>query len=488
MTVEPALRDPLPDVERVTIWGAGWTGVCAANLLRRFGKQVTLTDTREPDVLQAALARLAPTALADGVAIHHGEHDLCGAQAIVMTQSVRPSDHVVAKAQAARLPVIPEVELANRALEGVTVLSIGGTDGKTTTTKLVGHLVGAQRHALIGGNSWLPLSGAAPSLVEGAPEGPHAPVLVSEISAFQLPPWHGFRPQIAAVTNVAEDHVQEFFQGSLQAYIAAKRALTDRLERGDTAVLNVDDPIVRGWEPALVARGVRVVRTSLTSRAVGDHPWAVFRNNGELRTRWEGREERVVHQDAIPLLGDHNIENTLTALGAVMPLGLDVAQLREALTTFEPPHHRLERVATWRGVGVYDDSKATNTHAAMVGLSAFGSRSLIVIVGGVDKGLDLDAWVESLRSRARRVVVIGGLRERLLAQYGERLPQAQPAESLDEAVAMALSEARPDEVVVLSPACSSFDMFASYADRGRQFQGCVARYIAAQGGGDATDR
>ncbi|MEO1267110.1 MAG: UDP-N-acetylmuramoyl-L-alanine--D-glutamate ligase [Myxococcota bacterium] len=490
MTSEPALCDPLPGCDQVTVWGAGWTGVCAANLLHHFGKQVTLTDTRDRETLQQALDKLAQkrTPLRPGIALKPGGHALWGAEAVVLTQSVRHSAPEVAAAQEAGIPVLPEVELVSRAMRGIALVSIGGTDGKTTTTKLVGHLVADQRLSRVGGNSWLPLSGTAMALVEDAQIQEtcgHQPVLVSEISAFQLPSWHGFRPRVAAITNVAEDHVQEFFEGSLSAYVAAKRALTDGLREGDTAVLNMDDPIVRTWEPALKERGVRVVRTSLTSRAVADHPWAVFRSNGELRVRWEHREERLLHQDELSLLGDHNVENVLTAIGTVLPLELDRNRLVAMLSSFEPPPHRLERVTTWRGVEVFDDSKATNTHAAAVGLGAFGTRTLIAIVGGVDKGLDLDPWVETLRTRARRVFVLGELRSRLLGDYSERLPQTSAVDTLEDAVHQAMQAAQRGEVVVLSPACSSFDMFASYADRGRQFQACVQEFIAQQGGEDA---
>jgi UDP-N-acetylmuramoylalanine--D-glutamate ligase len=278
---------------------------------------------------------------------------------------------------------------------------------------------------------------------------------------------------VGAVTNVAEDHVEEFFRGNLEDYVAAKKALTDRLGPGQVAVLNADDARVRAWEPALLARGARVLRVSLSARAVMDAPDAAFRHNGQLRLRWGGREQPMLDQSQFPLLGDHNIENALTALGALACLELPVEGLRQALRSFQAPHHRLERVGQIAGVEVFDDSKATNVHAALAGLAAFGSRPLVVIVGGVDKGLALEAWVEALRTRARGVVVIGQLRQRMARDYAHALPGMRMADSLEQAVEVALGVAQAGDALLLSPACSSFDMFDSYAQRGQVFQSLI---------------
>jgi UDP-N-acetylmuramoylalanine--D-glutamate ligase len=272
------------------------------------------------------------------------------------------------------------------------------------------------------------------------------------------------------VTNVAEDHVDEYFQGSMDAYVAAKRGPTDHLGPGQSAALNIDDPIVRTWQAGIEARGANVVRTTLAARAVGDHASAAYQHNGELRLRWRGTEQGLISARDLPMVGDHNVENVLSAMGALLPLELELAPATEALRSFSAPGHRLEYVARIDGVDVYDDSKATNVHAALAGLAAFGGRPLVAIVGGVDKGLDLNQWVEALRARTRAVIVIGELRERLFRDHADRLPQASCADSLEEAVKMALDASKTGDVLVLSPACSSFDMFSSYAQRGERFQ------------------
>jgi len=479
------LRDPLPGVERVVIFGLGWTGVAAAMLLHRFGKVVSATDTRDAEALGRSLEALKATSgveLPPGVTIHHGAHHHHDAEAVILTQSVKHHDAAVLAARAAGVAVVPEVALATSALEGsgIALVAIAGTDGKTTTTKLVGHVVAAQRRSVIGGNSWTPLSTVvadfADALAADPPPEGETPVVVAEVSAFQLPPWHHFHPTAAVVTNLAEDHVDEYFQGSMAAYVEAKRAVTSELTPGQYAVLNVDDGVVRGWEAELVGRGVGVVRTSLTSRAVYGHPDAVFRSNGELRVRWQGRERGLMAQSALPLVGDHNVENVLSAVGLVLPLGLDLDGVASSIGSFVAPKHRLQFVREVGGVAVYDDSKATNVHASLAGLAAFGGRPMVLLVGGVDKGLEIAGWVEAMRSRARTVVAIGQLRGRLTAEFAERLPQLVCCEGFEEAVETALGAAQPGDVVVLSPACSSFDMFSSYAQRGERFQELVNRW------------
>lgn len=469
------LQDPTPQHRTITVYGLGWTGVAAANLAARVGKHVLATDTRSPEQLTAALDQLRADhglSLDPRVEVIHGAHRPHGADAVLLTQSVKHHE-----AAGLPVPVIPEVEFAAAVLSkiGVPLIAIGGTDGKTTTVKLTYELCAAQRHTLVGGNSWSPLSQV---VAEMAAARRADSVLVAEVSAFQLPPWSRFRAPIVALTNIAEDHVDEYFQGSFEAYVAAKVALTAGLVQGDVAVLNLDDPRLRPLERALGDRGVEVVGTSLSARAVAHLPHAAWRQNGELRVRWRGRERGVMAWADVPLVGDHNAENCLTALAATLPIDLDADGVRGALSAFCAPHHRLEHVANVGGVDYYDDSKATNVHASLAGLSAFGARPLVAIVGGVDKGLELGALAQALGSRAHTVIVIGALRARLLRDNGDLLGHAVEAQSLEEAVGLAHRAARPGDAVVLSPACSSFDMFRSYAHRGEVFQGLVRALMA----------
>ena len=464
------LQDPNAELGSVTVYGLGWTGVAVANLAARVGKRVIATDTRSPEALRGALDGLASSqglALDPRVEIRHGAHQPHGSDAVLLTQSVKHFE-----VEHLDVPVVPEVEFAAAVLAqlGVPLLAVGGTDGKTTTVKLVHELCAAQRPTAVGGNSWPPLSHVVGELANSCAAGT---VLVAEISAFQLPPWSRFHPGVAALTNIAEDHVEEYFQGSFDAYVEAKRAICRGLTASDFAVLNMDDPLVRALEPALAQRGVEVIGTSLSARAVAHLSSAAYRHNGELRVRFRGAESGVMAWDDVPLVGDHNAENCLTALGSVLSLDLDMDGVRGTLKGFSAPHHRLEHVARVDGVDYYDDSKATNVHASLAGLSAFGARPLVAIVGGVDKGLDLGGLAQSLASRAHTVIVIGELRARLLDEHRDVLGYAVEADSLEDAVTIARRAAREGDAVVLSPACSSFDMFRSYAHRGQVFQDLV---------------
>ncbi len=465
--------------KKVVVWGLGWSGVCAANLLVALGYRVSATDTRSADALEGALEALA----AKGYALHsdverileqphhHHGHDL-----VILTQSIKHHEPCVKEALAAGAHVMPEVELATTALRdrGVSVAAIGRTDGTTTTTKLAFALASAGRQAWVGGNSWPPLSSVALQVIEAENEGDlHEDAwVVAEVSAFQLPAWHGFRPNVGAVTNVAEDHVDEYFEGDFQRYIAAKRATVERLGEGEYAVLNADDPEVGAWAVAVEQAGAQVVYTSLSSRRVAGASHAYFVSNGEIRGRWEGQEFSLGLRSAFPLVGDHNTENLLTALAVTHQARAGAADTKAVIEGFEAPPHRLALVRRLDDVAYYDDSKATNTHASIAGLNAFGGTSIVPIVGGVDKGLDLDGWVQTLSAKARKTIVIGELRARLTGDYGQSLDLVC-ADSLEEAVALARRFAVPGDVVVLSPACSSFDMFSSYAERGRVFQSLV---------------
>lgn len=477
------LVDPLPHAFKVVVFGLGWTGVAAANLLRRFGKQVVATDTRDAPSVSAALSALLAREglrLDPEVEIVTGAHTHGDADAVVLTQSVKHWEAPVVEARAAGVAVVPELDLGSRSLGGgpLEIVAIGGTDGKTTTTKLCAHLAASLGRAWIGGNSWTPLSARLLEIEAELTEQPlregERALVITEVSAFQLPAWHEFHPRVGAVTNVAEDHVDEYFQGSVEDYIAAKRATVGRLGVGDAAVLNFDDRVVGRWREALLARSVRVIGTSLSARAVADIPDAAFRCNGELRLRWGGREVPLMPSSTPRLVGDHNTENVLTAAAALLPYGLaELDGVADRVATFEPPPHRMEYVKAVGGIDCYDDSKATNVHAALAGLSAFGARPVVAIVGGVDKGLELAPLLEALRTRARLTVVIGEIAPRLMAEAEALGIEVVRAATLEEATERAFEAAVAGDALVLSPACSSFDMFSSYAERGRAFQGCV---------------
>lgn len=431
---------------RVAVWGAARSGVAAANLLAELGADVVLSDTRPVEALD--LAGLDPR-----VAVRGGGNVLEGARILVPSPGIPPAAEGLARARAAGVRLVSEIELAASVAEG-TLVAITGTDGKSTTTAMIGAVVAAAgRPVVVAGNIGDPLSAHARDV--GA-DG----VVVAEVSAFQLWSCGRFRPRVAVVTNVAEDH-GEYFAGDTAAYVAAKaRVLADQ-GPGDVAVLRADDPVV-----AAMATPAGVERVLFAPRPLA----AGWGFAGGRLTR-DGVP--VMAAADLPVPGAHNVANALAALAAGAALGLPVDAMVEGLRRFRGLPHRLERVAERGGVMWYDDSKATNPHAAVTGLRALDAP-LVVIAGGYDKGLDQSAFVDELVRRARHVILVGGTADRTQREIAGRVPTTRAA-SLDEAVERAAAIARPGDAVVLSPAASSFDLFRSYHHRGEVFQAAVRR-------------
>lgn len=431
--------------QRVAVWGAARSGVAAANLLADLGAEVVLSDTRE-------VAALALDGLDGRVALRGGGNVLDGATVLVPSPGIPPHAPALRAALATGVRLVSEIELA-AAVATAPIVAITGTDGKSTTTEMVGAVVrAAGRPAAVAGNIGTPLSEAARDV---GPDG----VLVAEVSAFQLWSCGYFRPRVAIVTNVAEDHA-EYFEGDVAAYARAKARVLDDQQVGDVAVLRADDAVVAGF---VVPAAVRRVWFAPAPMPTG---WDC--EDGLLRR--DGRPVMVAAD--LPVPGRHNIANALAALAAGDALGLDLPAMVEGLRNFRGLPHRLERVRDRRGVVWYDDSKATNPHAAAHGLRAL-DRPLVVITGGYDKGLDLAPFADAVLPRARHVVLTGPTAGRTEIALGGRVPTSRAAD-MAEAVRQAAAVAQPGDAVVLSPAASSFDAYRSYAHRGEVFQREVA--------------
>lgn len=459
----------LLDHQRFAVFGLGASGVGAVRLLQGLGKSVIACDQNTG--FQGSFG--------PGVEVVLGEHRAGDATAVVLSPSFNPEwpenrakpwlMELVARAQAGELALVSEVELA-LAARPRPLLTIGGTDGKSTTAALAAAILrGAGHVPALGGNSWQAMS----SVVAASPE---ATCHTVEVSAFQLWADHGLRPNVAILTNIAPDHLDHY--ASEDDYVRAKFHIFRNMGAGDTAVLYADDARLRAMVPELRARGLACV--GFGTRVTGD--W-----DGTAELRSVGGVEYFVVDGApgatqIPvsslrLFGDHNRRNTLAALAAGRALvgrgAWDEAGVAAAIAEFGGLPHRIEHVRTLDGVGWYNDSKATNVHAAVIGLRALPAP-LVALVGGVDKNLDLGPMLEVLAEKARAVVVIGQIRERFVAESAGRF-QVQGAESLAEAVAACRSLSRPGDSVVLSPGCSSFDMFRSFEHRGQMFAELVQK-------------
>jgi UDP-N-acetylmuramoylalanine--D-glutamate ligase len=448
------------DVEgkRVTVVGAARSGIAAAELLARRRARVTLTEMR-PEVAEAEpLRRL-------GVELELGGHrteTLTGADLVVLSPGVPPDQPAVQEAREHGVPIIGELELASRWLHG-RVVAITGTKGKSTTTALTGQMLEAAGYKVtVGGNIGAPLSA---QVSESTPDTVH----VIEASSFQLEQIETFHPWIAVMLNFSPDHLDR--HPSVDAYGAAKARVFENQTSADWAVINADDPAVldlarRGRaQQRLFAR-----RAPIEQGTAIEDGWIVDRRRGAEGAGVAGAVQsvRLVPLDAIHLLGPHLVTDVMAAATVGAIAGGAPAALTAAVESFRGLEHAMELVADVGGVRFVNDSKATNVDAALRSIESFDS-GLVPIIGGRFKGGDFRLLREPLAARARAVVTIGEARPLLAAALAGTV-ELHEATSLEDAIEQAFALAKPSGVVLLAPACSSFDMFRDYADRGRTFK------------------
>jgi UDP-N-acetylmuramoylalanine--D-glutamate ligase len=441
--------------KRVLVVGLARTGIVTSLFAAGYGATVTATDAKPESELADTAARLR----AAGVKLELGGHaqgTFLDQDLIVISPGVPATLPPLALARARGIPVWSEIELAWRFLRG-KLIGITGSNGKTTTTALVAHILKTSKiETYVGGNIGTPLL----SLVESSTD---SSVTVAEISSFQLEAIEAFRPEIGVLLNLTPDHLDR--HASFEEYATAKMRLFENQLDRDAAVLNADDPEVTRRMPSRP----HVFWFSRQKRVAE----GAFLRDGQIICRHDGSEVAVARRDEIPLRGEHNVENVLAACAASYLAGADPAAIANGVKTFRGVEHRLEFVAEIAGVAFYNDSKATNVDAARKAMEAFPGP-LIVILGGKDKGSPYTPLREPLRDRARLAIVIGAAAERIAADLGDAVP-LEHANTLDRAVRIAMDCARPGDAVLLAPACSSFDQFENYEHRGRVFKQLVAQ-------------
>jgi UDP-N-acetylmuramoylalanine--D-glutamate ligase len=439
--------------KRVTVVGAARSGLAAAALLVQQGARVTLSDSRT-DVAEAEPVR------ALGVELELGGHraeSFVDAELVVLSPGVPPELPVVAAARQAGVPVIGEVEMASRWLRG-RVIAITGTKGKSTTTALTGAILEAGGYDVtVGGNIGAPLSA---QVAVSRPATLH----VVETSSFQLEQIDTFRPWIAVMLNFSPDHLDR--HPTVEAYAAAKGRIFENQRDGDWAVVNADDPTVLD----LARRGRAATRTFSRHRPLAQ---GTYVENGWIVRREVAAMTRLVPLDAIHLLGPHLVDDVLAAATVGAIAGVAPAAITAAVDAYHGLEHAMEFVAEVHGVRFVNDSKATNVEAALRSIESFDG-GLVPILGGRFKGGDLTLLKGPLEKRARAVVAIGEARPLIREAVGGAV-EVHDADSLEDAVGRAFELARPQGVVLLAPACASFDMFRDYAERGRRFKEIVAR-------------
>jgi len=443
--------------KKVLVVGLGKSGLAAALFLRHRGARVTVSDVRSAE----QLAKEIPTLLDEGIMVEAGGHGLLTFRRqdlIVVSPGVPLDTPELVQARGFGLEIIGELELASRFLQGRTI-AVTGSNGKTTTTTLLGEiLTGAGLSTLVGGNIGVPVVALAE---QSTPEN----WSVLEVSSFQLESTIEFRPQIAVILNITPDHLDR--HGSFENYALAKERIFAAQTAEDSVVLNADN--VRTVAAAQRAKGNVFwfsLEHSVEQGAWVEEGWVVY------RAAKDGAVEKILPLSGIPLKGEHNVENVLAAVVASRLAGVPVDALRTAIEHFHAVEHRLEFVATHNGVEFYNDSKATNVDATAKALAAF-SGGIHLILGGKDKNSDYTTLSPLLRERVRAVYTIGAAAAKIESHL-RGVISLLSCETLDKAVHAAANAARPGEVVLLAPACSSFDQFESYEHRGRVFKELVA--------------
>jgi UDP-N-acetylmuramoylalanine--D-glutamate ligase len=435
--------------KRVLVVGLGESGRAAARFLTTRGAIVTATDNQPEEKLGVTASELRNL----GVKLHLGGHtgDLFLAQdAIVPSPGVPWDLPPIEAARRSGVEVLGELEVAAPLLHG-HVIGVTGTNGKTTTTSLIGHILrSAGWKVQVAGNIGTPVL----SLVDESAEDTWH---VLELSSFQLEAMSHFRCEIALVLNITPDHLDR--HKTLAGYTEAKARIFQPQKPGDYAVLNADDPGCRGLASEVRSEICWFSRTrSLEQGACVNDEWILFNGTPVAPTK-------------LPIRGAHNLENALAAVAASALAGVPPETIGPALASFQAVEHRLEFVRTVDGVDYYNDSKATNVDATVKAIEAFDG-GLWVILGGSDKGVDYFELREPLKQRARAAMLIGAAAEKIAAQL-EGWVEIQHAGTLDQAIEQARRKARPGDTVLLAPACASFDQFQNYGHRGRAFKELV---------------
>jgi len=439
--------------KRVLVVGLARTGMATALFCAARGARVTATDTRTESELDAAVAELRKAGVGLELAGHRQEL-IQGADLIIPSPGVPADAPLLQSARSKGVTIWSEIELASRFLKG-RLIGITGSNGKTTTTSLIEHILRkAGFSTILAGNIGTPLI----SCVEKTSD---KTITIAELSSFQLELVEKFRPNISVFLNLTPDHLDRHH--TLESYAAAKARIFENQTEADSAVLNADDPGTTPYAPAKpqlfwFSRKQRVAQ-------------GAFVRGNDILFRCEGTEEKVLKLADIPLAGSHNVENVLAAVSATRLAGAQPAAVAKGVRSFAGVEHRLEFVAEIGGVRFYNDSKATNVDATLKALDAFPGR-ILIILGGKDKGSDYTVLQPRLREKAVLALLIGAAASKIEKQIAGSVAIEQ-AGTIERAVETAANAARPGDVVLFAPACASFDQFQNYEHRGRVFKELV---------------
>lgn len=430
--------------KKIAIVGLAKTGLATTKFLLHRGALVVATDEKPVPPLAGDLeaARIVP----------HNPDILKGVELVIPSPGVPPANPILMEAVRQGIPVWSEIELASRFLKP-PMIAITGTNGKTTTTSLIGHILAkCGKKAFVGGNIGTPLIG----YVDGPQEDDYA---VVEVSSFQLQWIESFHPAVAILLNVTSDHLD--YHGSFAAYRLAKEGMFVNQSAGDIAILNADDPGTEGLQGRLTAKTLLFSSTRAVSQGI-------YNDDCRLVYAPSPLEIETYPLEMIKLPGRHNVENVMAALIAVRSCGCDPLEIIAAVETFTGIAHRIEYVGKYRGLSFYDDSKGTNVDAVYRALDTF-SKPIVLLMGGRDKEGDFHALIPVLKEKVKRLILFGEARDAIGAILGG-IVETDYCPTLQAGIEAAVSAGLPEDVILLSPGCASFDEFRDYKARGQFFK------------------
>ncbi|MEI3244767.1 MAG: UDP-N-acetylmuramoyl-L-alanine--D-glutamate ligase [Lachnospiraceae bacterium] len=447
--------------KKVLVFGTGISGIGAADLLTAKGANVILYDGNDNADKEKILSKLKVPEKTALVLEELSDSLMDTLDMVVLSPGVPTDLPVVLKMKEKKIPIIGEVELAYQTGAG-TVYAITGTNGKTTTTALLGKIMDEYYpEVYVVGNIGTPYTSVSTQMTKNA-------VTVAEISSFQLETIRAFHPHVSAILNITEDHLNRHH--TMEEYIRVKELITENQTMQDVVVLNYEDEVLRAFGEKI--RGQVQVLYFSSQRSLSE---GICLEGEEIVLRWKKEEIRILNVHEQHLLGMHNYENIMAAIAMAYCAGVPVDSIRQSVKTFQAVEHRIEYVTEIDGVAYYNDSKGTNPDAAIKGIQAM-NRPTLLIGGGYDKESSYEDWIRAFDGKVRYLVLIGQTKEKIAkAARALGFTDIIMEETLEEAVTTCARLARPGDAVLLSPACASWGQFPNYEVRGKMFKEYIMR-------------
>jgi UDP-N-acetylmuramoylalanine--D-glutamate ligase len=442
--------------ERVVILGAGESGTGAALLAKVKGMDVFVSDQGQLKEKYKSELKQHSIDFEEGL---HTESKILNATLIIKSPGIPEKAEIIKKVKSAHIPMIDEIEFAFRYIGTSKVIAITGTNGKTTTTLLTYHLMKeAGVKVALGGNVGFSM---ARQVAENKFDW-----YVLEMSSFQLDGTEMFKPDVAILLNITPDHLDRY-EYNMQNYVNSKFQIIENMEPQQHFIYYADDQVIA---QDLKTRAIVPQRVTVSIKPSSD---AIVKYNGTKMTFQLKEKSFEIAQSDTTLKGPHNLINTMAAVSAVHIAGVKLEKIMQGLKTFKNAPHRLEPVGVIKGVEFVNDSKATNVDSVVYALGSY-DKPLVWIAGGIDKGNDYNLIKEEVKKKVKTLICLGKDNDKLKKAFGDVVPQIQETQSVKELVRIALKAANEGDIVLLSPACASFDLFKNYEDRGNQFRDAVS--------------